>query len=74
MKRFAGEELIQAPVERLLVLPRDHRLVAPGVVDIDDITAGNSRMKQDLIVRGPEGTQLHLPGDGDACNEYHRAS
>src|SRR5437762_1728872 len=68
-ERVAWEDLIQTAVKGLLVLPGNHRLVTPRVVYIDDIPTRNSRMEQDLVVRRPVGTQLHLPGDGDARQE-----
>src|SRR5438876_6646701 len=51
VERVAGEDLVQAPVERLLILPGDHCLVTTSVIHVDDIATLGSGVEQDLVVR-----------------------
>src|SRR5258708_26219546 len=73
MERIPWENLVQAPVEWLFVLPGNHRLVSPSIVHINNITTRDSRMKQDLVVWRPVSASLKLPGNDyahekDRCN------
>src|SRR5947207_4948635 len=45
VKRTTREKLVDAPVEGLLVLPGDHRLMTSRVVHIDDISTRNGRVE-----------------------------
>src|SRR5437763_11820224 len=64
-----AEYAVHELVERLLVLPGVHRLMAPGVVHINNIAIRDSRVEQDFIVRGPVSSALEPSNNNETREE-----
>ena len=58
----AGKEFVNPPVERLLILPRDHALM-PDAVDVEFVTARFRGRERDLVIGRPVGVLLEKQRD-----------
>ena len=77
VERPAAEDAVDLLVERLPVLPGNHRLV-PGAVDIDKVAGRNGGTEDNFIVWRPVGADLELThlderGSQDDGYKEHRA-
>ena len=77
VERPAAEDAVDLLVERLPVLPGNHRLV-PGAVDIDKVAGRNGGTEDNFIVWRPVGADLELThlderGNQEDCYKEHRA-